>query len=70
MSEDTYIASIETHDDQTKWIACVSNEPKPIRIWNGLNVYHPSAKSTSSHDGTDDFYECPHCKISWWVEND
>ena len=59
---------IEKHTDGTLWVACNAESPKSGKIFQGINVYHPDAKSTSY--GSDDNYECPHCKDDWWVEYD
>ena len=61
--------------DGEYWIACSSTTPYVDKtvILEGLKcrVYHPDAKViNTSLDGSDDEYECTHCKKSWWVEYD
>lgn len=56
-------------------LACTKENPisDNVIIVEGITyrIYHPDAKCVGeSYDGADDKYECPHCKVSWWVEYD
>lgn len=66
---------IETHTDGTKWIKCSAENPQKEKsaIVEGVlcRTYHPDARIIdTSSCGSDDEYECPHCKKSWWIEYD
>jgi predicted nucleic acid-binding Zn ribbon protein len=61
--------------DGVNWIACSSEHTfyENITTFKGVvcRVYHPDAKVLdSSMNGSDDKFECPHCKKSWWMEYD
>lgn len=63
------------HTDGTLWVACVAGSPQQFRSVNIegeiAKVYHPDATVIGDgNGGSDDHYECPHCKLTWWVEND
>jgi hypothetical protein len=64
------MTEILTHTDGTKWVACTAEHPLDARWVGEATVYHPDATCTSSWDGADDHYRCPHCQRSWWVEYD
>lgn len=62
----------KSDEDGSLWIACTKDEPLKGKVTpDGIHIYHPDAKVTyTSHDGSDDHYDCPNCFDDWWVEYD
>ena len=63
---------IET-ENGCRWLRCTQEHPvrkKFLDDWT--RVYHPDAKVVNAdcRVGYDENYECPHCKLTWWVETD
>lgn len=66
---------IETHTDGTLWVKCSKEKPMSGKSTSidgkRVRIYHPDARvDRTSHDGGDDYYICPNCNDSWWVEYD
>ena len=56
-----------------RWLKCTAENPCCKKLLDdGTRVYHPDAQVVSEDDtrGHDTQYQCPHCKLSWWVECD
>ena len=68
--------TIERDEHGTAWVRCTSENPvckKFIDIdGEQCRVYHPDAVVIGEDGsvGWDEHYECPHCRLSWWVECD
>ena len=70
------LLSVERDERGTAWVRCTANAPcckKFVDVaGEQCRVYHPDAKviEEDCSVGYDEKYECPHCRLSWWVECD